>query len=222
VIHKSDAERVDSDPHFQDINNVLKEHAASIEDWRYHEFVQFLHEWADRFNRELGLDIKTPAIQIARIRVWALGHYRYGRNGFGLRHQVTFNLRHLERPVADLLETLLHELLHEWQELCGKPGKGNYHNRQFREKARSYGLLVDHRGRSLGIQAGPFTKLLAQHSVDAFVLPPPQGEFARSRPIGKSKLKKWSCGCTNVRAAVEVEALCLKCGAPFQKAGPAW
>ena len=30
-----------------------------------------------------------------------------------------------------------------------------------------------------------------------------------------SKMKKWSCDCTNIRAAVEVVATCAKCKAPF-------
>jgi len=29
------------------------------------------------------------------------------------------------------------------------------------------------------------------------------------------KMKKWSCGCTNIRAATEVEAFCHRCGQPF-------
>ena len=37
------------------------------------------------------------------------------------------------------------------------------------------------------------------------------------KPKGKSKLKKWTCGCTNVRVAVkEFEAKCLKCGNEFE------
>jgi hypothetical protein len=36
-------------------------------------------------------------------------------------------------------------------------------------------------------------------------------------PKGKSKLKKWSCGCTNIRVAVRsLEAKCLKCGNKFE------
>jgi len=33
---------------------------------------------------------------------------------------------------------------------------------------------------------------------------------------GNSKLKKWSCGCTNVRVAVLLEAQCLKCDKKFE------
>jgi len=33
---------------------------------------------------------------------------------------------------------------------------------------------------------------------------------------GRSKMKKWSCDCTNIRAAVEVEATCNKCSNTFK------
>ena len=37
----------------------------------------------------------------------------------------------------------------------------------------------------------------------------------------KSKLKKWTCGCTNVRVAVsDFRARCLKCGNEFKLAEP--
>jgi len=207
---------------YQDINNVLKEYAISADDWRHHDLALLLHEWANRFNTEFDLGISTPAIKIDQVRVRKMGYYLPGRNGFGLYHEITINTKHLKRPLTDTLDTLLHELLHEWQEVHGKPGKGNYHNDQFRAKARSYGLLVSPRGMSMGVEPGPFTELLAQHGVDTSVLQLPQDEPAIIRARGVSKLKKWSCGCTNVRAAVELKAQCLKCGELFQKADPAW
>jgi len=39
----------------------------------------------------------------------------------------------------------------------------------------------------------------------------------RATPKGKSKLRKWTCGCTNLRVAVpELEARCLRCGNRFE------
>jgi hypothetical protein len=35
-----------------------------------------------------------------------------------------------------------------------------------------------------------------------------------------NKQKKWTCGCTNVRCAVELDATCNKCGNHFKLAGP--
>lgn len=42
-----------------------------------------------------------------------------------------------------------------------------------------------------------------------------------AKPLPKgSRMKKWSCGCTNIRSAVYVNALCKKCSKPFLWAEP--
>ena len=41
----------------------------------------------------------------------------------------------------------------------------------------------------------------------------------KPKPLGgHSKMKKWFCGCTNVRCAVELNATCNECGNPFELA----
>ena len=206
------------------INAELKQHAVGANDWRYREHVRVLHEWAGTFNREFDLGLQIPAIRLDPIPIRDLGSYQPGRNGFGVRHEITLNTRHLDRPLAEQLETLLHEMLHEWQSLYGKPGRGNYHNREFCQKARLYGLIVNQRGHLLGIEMGRFKILLGQHGVDTATLRIPEEEpvlRARMRR-GDSKLKKWSCGCTNVRCAVPLAARCERCGNLFEEAEPAW
>ncbi len=71
--------------------------------------------------------------------------------------------------------------------------------------------IVDRKGVT-SHEPGLFTRFLECHTVpvgggDPVVAKPPK------RP--GSKLKKWSCGCTNVRVAVELDALCRRCGRPF-------
>lgn len=206
------------------INAELREHALDAEDWQYRDRIRWLHEWADRFNQAFRLGLRTPAIRLEPISSQRMGTYRFGRNGFGIRDEITLNSKYLNSPQADQLATLLHELLHEWQSLYGKPGRRNYHNREFQQKAYLYGLVVDARGRHVGIAAGRFTVLLAQYEIDFRSLPfsDPDTPPTRRTRRGESKLKKWSCGCTNVRCAVELAATCRRCGNLFQEAGPAW
>jgi SprT-like family protein len=209
------------------INKELKQHAAELNDWQYRDQVGRLHEWNERFNRVFDLGLQTPAIRIEPISARKFGTYHPGRNGFGLGHEITLNSRHLDRPLADQLRTLLHELIHQWQTLYGKSGKNNYHNRQFQQKAALYGVLVDNRGYNLGVEPGRFTTLLIEHGVDVSALDSPgsPGEPQRfTAPLvrGDSKQKKWACGCTNVRCAVELAARCERCGIRFREAAPAW
>ena len=79
-----------------------------------------------------------------------------------------------------LLTTEFHELLHEWQALYGKCGQGNYHNRQFRQKAGLYGLVVDARGHTW-VEPGRFTALLIEHGVDLESIPAVEEVMPRLR-----------------------------------------
>jgi hypothetical protein len=208
----------DSEP----INAALKEHSLTVDDWRFHEVNTVLHEWAERFNTEFNMGLPTPVIQLGRISARALGSYRPGRNGFGLRHEITLNIRYLQEPLAEQLVTLLHEMIHQWQELYGKAGRGNYHNRQFRNHALQYGLVVDERGYHRDVRPGPFTKLMSQYGVATSSLKMPEEHVFKLERRGDSKLRKWRCDCTNVRCAVLLAARCLKCGQNFKEALPAW
>lgn len=77
------------------------------------------------------------------------------------------------------------------------------------------GLIVDQRGHTQYAPDSPFTRLLERHGVH---LPPLAKSVVLERKRGESKLKKWTCGCTNVRVAVaDFQALCLKCGKVFSR-----
>jgi hypothetical protein len=39
-----------------------------------------------------------------------------------------------------ILSTLVHEMVHVWQETYGNPSRRGYHNRQWAEKMREVGL----------------------------------------------------------------------------------
>jgi SprT-like family protein len=204
------------------INETLKEHALSVDDWPQRKAVAAFHEWASRFNREFHLDLELPVIGIDKLPIKTYGTYHPKRNGFGMRHEIVLNERHLERPLAQQLSVLLHEMVHQWQEQFGRAGKNGFHNLEFRVMAHKFGLVVDDRGHDLGVEPGLFTKLLAKHNIDFGALPIVEDTpvFVANRPRGTSKSKKWSCHCTNVRCAVTLRAQCLKCGAVFEKVDP--
>jgi hypothetical protein len=204
------------------INDALREHSLRTKDWEHRETISLLHEWAQRFNSDFDLGLQTPAIFLDRIRTHALGTYHPGRNGFGLKHQVTLNTKHLDRPIAELLATLFHEMLHEWQVLYGSAGSGSYHNRQFRNKALLFGLVVDERGCHHGILSGKFTNFLEQHGVATTSLRAPGEITASVRQHGNSRMRKYRCICTTVRCATHLIARCEKCGMRFEEAPPAW
>jgi len=201
------------DTHDGGIYESLADHQRT-EDWRYRAFIGELQRWAGIFDEAFELKVPEVSLGIDGLRVTRLGQFRGGHNPLGLKGEIILNDRHFSsRHRWQILGTLLHELLHGWQQAHGRPGKHNYHNVQFRRKARQFGLIIDPRGHTEYDPDGRFFDLLREHGVDLPELPP---RPPRIRVRGESKLKKWSCGCTNVRVAVEdFHALCLRCGHGF-------
>lgn len=187
------------------------------EEWGRREIMSLLQLWAARFILEFKLEIPEVALCLDQLSIREAGHFRYGHNGFGLRGEIALNTRYLppHREFWEVLGVLLHELLHAWQQAHGHPGKGNHHNREFRDKARDLGLVIDERGVTGYSARTPFKDLLQEQGVWI-----PEGEVlpVEEKRKGASKLLKWSCGCTNIRVAVpHFRALCLNCHREFRQ-----
>lgn len=208
----------DFDDATQPIYGALAKHQRD-EAWAGQEMVAGLQTWAARFIVEFKLDIGDIALCIDRLPSGRYGHFRRGHNGFGLRGEIAINARYLfgQREVWEVLGTLLHELLHAWQETHGTPGKRNHHNAEFQAKARELGLNIDRRGVTGYAASSLFKDLLCKYGVSA---PNHEAKASTTRPRGDSKLKKWSCGCTTARVVVaDFRAKCLKCGCEFKRDG---
>lgn len=57
-------------------------------------------------------------------------------------------------PLVETMQTLVHEMVHQWQALFGKPGRGRYHNDQWADKMESIGLMPSSTGRPGGKRTG--------------------------------------------------------------------
>jgi len=210
---------------FEPINVALREHQCKVTDWEFGKAAKGLHLWAERMVSEFALDVGVPSLLIERLRRLRLGHFRYKRNGFGLWEEIAIDTEHLRRDKAhEILGTLLHELLHAWQQGHGRPSKGNYHNGEFCAKALSFGLVVDRRGhtRYLGGDT-PFFSLLRKHGIqvpedpDAEEQEEPEASVTFDVPAPAVKLRLYECPC-GVKARVgrsRFNAQCLDCGGRF-------
>ena len=58
------------------------------------------------------------------------------------------------RPKAEVLATLVHEMVHAWQQHFGKPGRGRYHNAEWASKMKSVGLYPSATGAPGGEETG--------------------------------------------------------------------
>jgi hypothetical protein len=58
------------------------------------------------------------------------------------------------RSDREILSTLVHEMVHVWQEACGNPSRGDYHNQQWAAKMCAIGLQPTATGQPGGQQTG--------------------------------------------------------------------
>jgi hypothetical protein len=209
------------EPCHDDVYATLAVHQAR-EPWAHQALVAELASFAELMKVEFKLNLPPYALLIDRLR-GRLGHWRYVHNGFGLAKELAIDERHAAHSMRwRVLGTLLHELLHGWQDRNGRHGRGNYHNKEYRTKAADFGLVVDSRGYTQ-YRDGVFTEFLRRHGVEVPTLHDGPELDAPHRPLGgrgTSKLKKWTCACpVNVRVAVpNFRARCLACCQEFCRA----
>jgi hypothetical protein len=158
------------------------------ETWDCHKVLTELQRWSEIFHFEFNLEIPELSLCVDWLPRRRLGQFRYGYNGFGLRGQIAINRRYLgRREFWRHLGTLLHEMIHAWQQAHGKPGKGNFHNKEFRRKAQGCGLVIDHRGVTQHQGPSRFIDLLNCHGI----IVPELSRIVLQNERGASKLKTW-------------------------------
>jgi len=136
-------------------------------------------------------------------------------------HEINICPEFLDLGIDETMNTLLHEMVHydNYLNKIKDTSANGYHNKKFREAAEAVGLEVIRTRK--GYNGTKNTPIV----LEAFKEIEPNEEILSAfrnlaDPLGKkngSKLKKWSCGCTNLRVAVpDLEATCNKCGNEFE------
>lgn len=70
-------------------------------------------------------------------------------------HELAINPSYVGRSaIIELLQTLVHEMVHCWQYCYGKPGRANYHNKEWANKMESIGLMPSSTGKPGGRKTG--------------------------------------------------------------------
>ena len=101
------------------------------------DFVHRLQEAHAEYNHALFDDaLKTVVIRVSRRMKNRLGHYMEA--GRGLPAEIAISRQHITRdPWDDVLHTLVHEMVHQWQD---ENGYALDHSQIFRRKAREVGI----------------------------------------------------------------------------------
>ena len=85
-------------------------------------------------------------------------------------HEIAINPLYVSRAtLIELMQTLVHEMVHCWQYCYGNPSRGSYHNREWSDKMISIGLMPSSTG-------APGGKVVGQNMSD---YPAPNGKFIK-------------------------------------------
>ena len=143
-------------------------------------------------------------------------------------HEISLNPSHLSvRTLRDTAGTLVHEMVHAWDQDHGKPGRGGYHGKSWARKMREVGLHPSDTaapgGKETGqrvshyiVEGGPFALAFAQIE-GTITLPYVCSEPGREeRAKAKRKIKYTCGGCdTNAWGKPCLRLICEECDEPL-------
>lgn len=120
-----------------------------------------LSECYDRFNKELFGDLLPGCVLTFEDKGQRnFGHYRYlgyvTRDGNDRKDEICLNPRHFLTNTGDLelLQTLAHEMCHQWQYHHGKKSRAGYHNAEWGNQMEAIGLIPSSTGKPGGKKTG--------------------------------------------------------------------
>lgn len=162
----------------------------------------------EHFNREL-FDNRLPSVILNFSR-------KAKANGFFApqrwekakltSHEISLNPTTLkERAPIAVASTLVHEMVHLWQQELGKPSRSGYHNKQWADKMEAVGLMPSATGDVGGARVG---QRVTHYIID-------KGPFAIAfESLPKNALLPWSCNAepTKAKAASAKNKLKYTCG----------
>jgi len=114
----------------------------------------------DFYNQRLFGGTLPPCILLMHRHRGSYGYFwaerwRSTGDGDGMAHEIAINPDHVHsRPPAEWLSTLVHEMVHMQQEICGEPGRKGYHNREWADLMEKVGLIASTTGNPDGKRTG--------------------------------------------------------------------
>ena len=219
---------------------AVRKGAETAADWEFKDEARYLYDKAVAIRERLidpiaRIDRKAmpdPVISFDNLRNQnSLACYLLVRNPQGLQYEITLNSEHyvpgIKRDGDEgrvwrfgewaLLETLTHELVHEWQQTVGKdpvkPGRV-YHNKEFVEKCESIGLHPKlGAGYHTQIADGAFELYMKELGIPKPIKEPifsPKTDWYKvlvwpEKPKGQSTLSKWECPECHIKARIGIK-----------------
>ena len=209
----------------------------------YNRAAGYLNKIFDLLNEEyFESTLQRPTITIQSTPK-AYGHFSLREDTWisklGGTHEINIGAGTLARPIEEVCATLLHEMVHYHNYVCGIQdcSRGNtYHNKRFKAAAEARGLIVDHSDKYGWSHTSPGDSLLQfcldNDLTDILIN---RNEFCGYRVTGTgthsgtattlppktSSTRKYLCPCcgNSVRATKAVNIACLDCAEQMVLAG---
>ena len=175
-----------------------------------------------------GLPEAVITIQSARKCYGYITVRKVWKGGGGGYHEINITAEYLDRPVENVICTLLHEMCHLYAMENGireTSNGGRYHNKEFRRIAEERGLSIGYAkyiGWSVTGSTEGLLKVIKENGLDSPIgyVRTGEGQGESTPPAGKKgSTRKYQCpGCGNsVRATKDVNILCMDCGLRMEK-----
>jgi SprT-like family len=160
------------------------------------------------------------------------GHYdpRKWKKGETVTAELSINPQMLTALAPDVVvSTVVHEMTHHWQQICGHPPKRPYHNREWANKMESIGLMPSNTGLAGGkrtgssvshyiIDSGPFQvafeKMPREYLLPWLSLEQTPAEKPKKDP-SKTRYTCPACG-INTWGKPDLNLLCIDCQQPLE------
>lgn len=199
----------------ENIHEHLKKHEITAE-WEYQNKSELFYQFFDKFNSTFFENkLPLPVFAFKARRKSNLGYYKIGTNEFGIKDEIGFNIRHINRPKFKLLSTLLHEMTHLF-EIHFREDDGmkytNRHSKFFREKTKEMGIPSDKSGCTIEIEK-KFLDFLKENGINI-----EEKEITEEANNTKKNYLKWRCKCSKIMSGRknDLNITCNICGEQFE------
>ncbi|MCU7861391.1 MAG: SprT-like domain-containing protein [Candidatus Thiodiazotropha sp. (ex Lucinoma kastoroae)] len=123
-----------------------------------HSFYRYLEAAYDHFNGALfNGQLPTCLLTVQREKN-IMGYFsanRWTDPDGQVVHELAVNPAYFARHnLMEVLQTIVHEMAHNWQHCFGKPSRGGYHNKEWAGKMERIGLMPSSTGRPGGRKTG--------------------------------------------------------------------
>lgn len=195
--------------------------------------VKFLEDAFDALNKEYFENALTRPIITIQTSPKSYGHFtpaEVWKDGQRKKafHEINISAEALDRPIANTIATLVHEMVHYYCHINGiqDTSRGNtYHNKRFKEEAEKRGLSIEY-DKQIGwslTQPAPALKTFctAQHWRNKLTISRSGGMGGKEpKPKAPSSTRKYVCPCCgqSIRATKDVRLICADCSQVLVKA----